>query len=82
MVDPDEQSYSKLDSDNYLIKKCPHCYEYLQLRAKVCTACQKKVGEVDKLGFAEKPVDWLGYLIALVSMVGFAIFMWWGFFRE
>jgi hypothetical protein len=37
---------------------------------------------VDKLGFAEKPFDWLGYLMAAVSIVGFVIFMWWGFFRE
>ena len=82
MVDPDEQSYSKRDSAEYLTKKCPHCYEYLALRAKVCTACQKKVGKVDKLGFAEKPFDWLGYLMAAVSIVGFVFFMWWGFFRE
>ncbi|CAB1058784.1 hypothetical protein D1BOALGB6SA_3541 [Olavius sp. associated proteobacterium Delta 1] len=82
MVNPDQKSRSKLDSDDYLTKKCPHCYAYLPLQAKVCTACQKKVGEVDKLGFAEKPVDWWGYLIAVVSIAGFVYFMWWGFFRE
>jgi hypothetical protein len=82
MVGFDDQNCSKNDRRRYLTKKCPHCYEYLALRAKVCTACQKKVGEVDKLGFAQKPVDWLGYLIALVTMVAFSVFMWWGFFRE
>jgi len=82
MVNPDEPGYSKKDSADYLTKKCPHCYEYLALHARVCTVCQKKVGEVDKLGFAEKPFDWLGYLLAAVSIVGFSIFMWWAFFRE
>ena len=82
MVDPDQPHYSKKDSADYLTKKCPHCYEYLSLNAKVCTACHTKVGVVDKLGFAEKTVDWLGYLIAAVSIVGFSIFMWWAFFRE
>jgi hypothetical protein len=37
---------------------------------------------VDKLGFAEKPIDWQGYLIAAVLMAGFAFFTWWAFFRE
>jgi len=82
MVDLDEQSRSKKESLRYLTKKCPHCYEYLTLHAKVCTACQKKVGDVDKLGFAEKPGDWLGYLAALLAMAVFSVFMWWGFFRE
>jgi hypothetical protein len=42
----------------------------------------KRVGEVDKLGFAAKPFDWPGYAIAIVSIIVFAVFMWWGFFRE
>jgi hypothetical protein len=37
---------------------------------------------VDKLGFAEKPVDWVGYLIALIAIVVFVVFAWWGFFLE
>ena len=82
MVDPDEKNNSRLDSAKYVTKKCPHCYAYMPLYAKACTACQKKVGQVDKLGFAAKPVDWLGYLIAGILIVGFGIFMWWGFFRE
>ena len=82
MVDPDEQSSSKLDSAKYITKKCPHCYAFMPLHAQACPACQKKVGGVDKLGFAKKPVDWLGYLIAVIFIVGFGIFMWWGFFRE
>ena len=82
MVNFDDQNYSENDRRRYLTKKCPHCYEYLPLRAKVCAACQKKVGDVDKLGFAKKPVDLMGYLIALIAIVAFSVFMWWGFFRE
>jgi hypothetical protein len=82
MANPDNKSHNKKDSAKYITKKCPHCYEYLPLYARVCTACKAKVGEVNKLGFAEKPFDWSGYLIAIVSVVGFCVFMWWGFFRE
>jgi hypothetical protein len=82
MVNPDDRSGSKKESLQYLTKKCPHCYEYLALHAQVCTACQKKVGDVDKLGFAENPVDWVRYLIALIAIVVFVVFAWWGFFLE
>lgn len=82
MADPEQRGHGKNKSAQHLTKKCPECYTYLPLHARVCPACHAKVGEVDRLGFAEKPVDWLGYLLAVVSIVGFAIFMWWAFFRE
>ncbi len=82
MVNPEAQRYGKGKEDQHLTKKCPECYTYLPLEARICTACQAKVGEVDKLGFAGKPVDWLGYLIAAASIIIFAVFMWWAFFRE
>ena len=81
-MDPQEQSEGKKKNDEYLIKKCPECYTYLPLDAQVCTACQAKIREVDKLGFANRPVDWWGYLIAAVSIGGFVVYMWWAFFRE
>ena len=81
-MNPSDRSDSKNDKLRYLTKKCPHCYEYLALHAKTCTACQNKVGDVDKLGFAEKPVDWNRYLIALIAIVVFTIFTWWAFFLE
>ena len=73
------QSQKKLE---YTTKKCPSCYVHLPLNAKVCHACHAKVGDVDKLGFAEKPVDWKGYLAAVIAIAIFAIFVWWGFFME
>ncbi len=66
----------------YATKKCPDCYAHLPLNAKECHACKAKVGDVDKLGFAEKPPDWLGYLVAAVSIIIFVVFIWWGFFIE
>lgn len=66
----------------YATKKCPDCYVHLPLNAKECYACNAKVGDVDKLGFAEKPADWVGYLAAGISILIFAVFIWWAFFRE
>jgi hypothetical protein len=81
MISPESQSASK-GKIKYSTKKCPACYVHLPLNAKECHACKAKVGDVDKLGFAEKPIDWLGYLVAGVSILVFAVFMWWAFFRE
>jgi hypothetical protein len=83
MVDSEEQkSGKKRDQITHLTKKCPNCYTYLPLSAQVCTSCHAKVGEVDKLGFAAKPFDWKGYLLAVVTVAGFVVFMWWAFFNE
>jgi hypothetical protein len=63
-------------------KKCPNCYTYLALSARICTSCHARVGDVDRLGFAQKPFDWKAYLLAAVTMAAFAVFIWWAFFRE
>jgi hypothetical protein len=67
--------YGKEKPRVHMTKKCPYCYVYLQLHATRCTACNKRVGDVDKLGFASKPFDWYGYLIAIVSILAFCFFM-------
>ena len=79
MVSPSDQSDSK-NSITYMTKKCPHCYVYLTLSASECYVCKAKVGDVDSIGFAEKPVNWLGYVVAGVAILVFVVFMWWGFF--
>lgn len=79
---PKEKGSVKSDPVKHIIKKCPSCYEYLPLRAKKCPACRTKVGDVDKLGFAAKPFDWSGYLIAVISIAVCVIFVWWAFFNE
>ena len=82
MVDPEDLTQRAKSASDYTTKKCPNCYTYLPLRARVWTSCHKRVGDVDKLGFAEKPIDWRAYLLAGITMTAFAIFMWWAFFRE
>jgi hypothetical protein len=69
-------------SKEHTVKKCPYCFAYLPLNAKRCTGCHKRIGEADKLGFAAKPFDWLGYAMAIVAILVLGIFIWWGFLRE
>ena len=80
-MSPERRSRSKGKFD-YATKKCPECYVHLPLNAKECHACKAKIGDVDKLGFALKPPDWMGYLAAAVSAIIFILFMWWAFFLE
>jgi len=80
-VDPEDQSLNKKKNIYYTTKKCPFCYEHLPLDAQSCTACKNKVGNVDKLGFAQKPIDWWGYIVDAAFGSGFTLFMWWAFFR-
>ena len=69
-------------SRKHVTKKCPVCFAHLPLDAQICHYCSHKVGDVDPIGFAEKPVDWWSYLVAFLSILAFCIFMWWAFFRE
>jgi hypothetical protein len=64
----------------HVSKKCHGCYTYAPIDAKECTACGKKLGPVDKTGMAQKPIDWMAYVVFLVSLCGFALFIWWAFF--
>lgn len=67
---------------SYMTKKCPECFTYLPLDAKLCHSCGSRVGAVNRLGLAEKPVNVKGYLTAAIAILAFAIFLWWGFFAE
>ena len=82
MVGTKGRSNPKMAQDEHATKKCPECFAHLPLHARVCPSCKTKVGDVDNLGFATKPSDWQGYLVALVCIAAFVIFVWWGFFRE
>ena len=77
----DRYNRGKAEND-YATKKCPECFAHLPLHARVCPSCKSRVGDVDNLGFAAKPSDWHGYLVAAVCIAAFVIFVWWGFFRE
>ena len=69
-------------SSRFVTKKCPECYVYLPLNTQKCPSCNTKLGDVDKLGFATRKFDWSGYIIAIISIVGFCVFIWWGFIRD
>ncbi len=64
------------------VKKCPECYAYLSLDATKCPSCGSRLKEVDWLGFAKRPIDWRGYLVAVVAVLVYCVFMWWAFFRD
>jgi len=58
------------------------CFAHLPLKTTKCPSCNTKIGGVDKLGFAKRPFDWSGYLIAIIAILGFCLFVWWGFFTD
>jgi hypothetical protein len=64
----------------FTVKKCPDCYTNLTLDAVFCISCFKKVGKVDKLGMARRPVDWRAYTICGISWLVFILYVWWAFF--
>ncbi len=67
---------------SHMTKKCPECFVYLPLDAKVCHSCGTSVGGVTRLGLAEKPPNIKGYLMAGIAIAAFVVFVWWGFFTE
>ena len=74
--------HNKNNPQSQNLKKCPECLTHLPIDAKVCVACKKKVGEIDKYGMAKKPVDWLSYVECLLIWCAFCLYMWWAFFRD
>lgn len=79
---PSEKTAGNKPSAAHMTKKCPECFTYLPLDAKVCTSCGKSVGPVGRVGLAEKPPNLKGYVAAAVAILAFVIFVWWGFFIE
>ena len=66
----------KTASKRFSTKKCPECLTPLPLSAQRCTACNNRVGPVNSIGIAKKPVDWIAYLMAIVAVGAFCGFMW------
>lgn len=79
---PDDDYYGEGGSYGFVTKKCPECYAHLPLQTIKCPSCNTKLGDVDKLGFATRPFDWAGYLVAILSIIAFVLFIWWGFFTD
>ncbi|MCJ7830833.1 MAG: hypothetical protein MUP74_05540 [Desulfobacterales bacterium] len=63
----------------HITKKCPSCLTNIPFETKRCPSCNVKVGGVDKIGFAERPVDWMSYVKSILWFQGFCLFVWWAF---
>ncbi|NNG01448.1 MAG: hypothetical protein HKM93_18820 [Desulfobacteraceae bacterium] len=66
----------------FISKKCPNCFTYMPLKAKECTACHAKLGDVDRFGMASKPTNWHGYFVAIAAWLVFMLYVWWAFLKE
>ncbi|MBT8338552.1 MAG: zinc ribbon domain-containing protein [Desulfatitalea sp.] len=64
----------------YVTKKCPECYEYVPLEAKVCPSCKLRLGEVDHHGMARRLTNWGAYIICGLLWLAFIIYIKWAFF--
>ncbi|QTA89925.1 hypothetical protein [Desulfonema magnum] len=63
-------------------KKCPYCHVVLKAEDKKCFSCKHKVGPPNEFGIAEKPTDWMSYIVAIVATGGFIYFVYWLFFLK
>jgi len=66
----------------YSTKKCPYCYTMLKMDALNCDMCKKKVGAINKAGFAEKRINLKAYITAILAWTAFVAYVWWAFFRK
>ena len=65
-----------------ITKRCPECFTNLPVDADRCTSCNQKVGKVTESGLAERPVDWMSYISAIIAVGAFCYFMWWLFIKK
>ncbi len=63
-------------------KKCPYCYTRVKTELTKCDYCNKKIGPPDKFNIAERPVNVIGYVMAIASIGAFGYFMFWLFFLK
>jgi len=62
-----------------IVKRCPECFVTLPLDAKECFSCHSKIGRTDKHGKAQKSVDWVSYIICILSWTIFFVYIKWAF---
>lgn len=72
----------KKKDSSFTTKKCYDCSTYLPLNAEICTACKKKVGKVNEYGIAEKPTDWIGYIVSFLLWAALFVFIWKAFIQS
>ena len=75
-----KQKKKQVDPANEItVKRCPECFVSLPLDAKECFSCHSKVGRVDKHGKAKKGVNWISYIICVLSWAIFFVYIKWAF---
>ncbi|MCD6586401.1 MAG: hypothetical protein J7K96_11615 [Desulfobacteraceae bacterium] len=62
-----------------IVKRCPECFVSLPLDAKECFSCHSKIGRADKHGKARKSVNWISYIICILSWTVFFVYIKWAF---
>jgi hypothetical protein len=62
-----------------IVKRCPECFVSLPLNAKECFSCHAKIGRTDKHGKAKKNVNWVSYIICILSWTVFFVYIKWAF---
>ena len=74
-----EKKKKHADRDELSVKRCPECFVSLPLDAKECFSCHSKIGSVDKHGKAKKRVNWISYIICILSWTIFFVYIKWAF---
>ena len=75
-LDKNKESH---EVEEFLVKRCPECFVNLSLDAKECFSCHSKVGKIDKHGKARKRINWISYILCIVSWAIFFIYIKWAF---
>ena len=63
----------------YATKRCAYCRTHNKIDAETCInelSCGKKIGEIDKNGFARKPIDWWSYISCFMWCFALLIYLW------
>ncbi len=68
-----------VETKTFTVKKCPYCYTYVAVKDGQCKSCGKRIGPVDRTGWARKMLDWKAYTGAIVAIVLFVAFYYWAF---
>ncbi len=70
---------AQVQTKTFTVKKCPYCYTYVAVKEVSCQSCGKRIGAVDRSGWARKVLDWQAYLGAIVAIAVFVAFYMWAF---
>ena len=79
MGEKEKKKKRSSDPEELVIKRCPECFVSLPLDAKRCFSCNARVGGVDKHGKARKGVNWISYIICIISWTIFFVYIKWAF---